>query len=194
MPKIYTPLISNAILDLQPNLYKKHLLIIYMKKRKKRIDKGFSGSISNDILKARNSRKIYILFYLMIAIILIAIVYIKVSGRPLNNNALKLSLAFIIAVIIATEIHRIGNYYEINENSIIHKSGYFSTISKRLEFNAISDSHINQNLWQRLLNYGNIEIHMFARENNLIIKNLDNPFKFVEFLGGKMGGWRSRAR
>lgn len=165
-----------------------------MKKRKKGSDKTDKNILVRDILRVRNSRKIYIPFYLMIIILVAVVIYIKLSGKPIDDTAFKLSLAFIIAVLIATEIHRLGNYYEINDNSVVHKNGYFSIVLKRLEFNAISDSHTNQTLLERLLSYGDVEIHMFAKENNLIIKNINNPFKFVEFLGSKMGHWRTRMR
>ncbi|MEK6872576.1 MAG: PH domain-containing protein [Nanoarchaeota archaeon] len=165
-----------------------------MKKRKKGLDKTDKNILIRDILRVRNSRKIYIHFYLMIIILVGVVIYTKLSGRPLDDAAFKLSLAFIIAVLIATEIHRLGNYYQINDDSVIHKNGYFSIVLKRLEFNAISDSHINQTLLERFLSYGDVEIHMFSRENNLIIKNINNPFKFVEFLGSKMGHWKTRTR
>ena len=51
-------------------------------------------------------------------------------------------LAFSVALIIATEIHRFGNLYEINDKSIIHTTGYFNILSKRVEFGAISDIDI----------------------------------------------------
>ncbi len=164
-----------------------------MKKRKKEL-KTDKNILIRDRLRVRNSRKIYIPLYLMIVVLVAVIIYAKFSGRPLDDTAFKLSLAFIIAVLIATEIHRLGNYYEINNNSIVHKNGYFSIVLKRLEFNAISDSNINQTLLERLLAYGDVEIHMFAKENKLIIKNINSPFKFIEFLGSKMGSWRTRAR
>ena len=165
-----------------------------MKKRKKESDKTDKNILVSGTLRVRNSRKIYTLLYLMVIILIVVIIYAKLSGRPLDNTALKLSLAFIIAVLIATEIHRLGNYYQINDNSVIHKKGYFSIVLKRLEFNAISDSNINQTLLERFLSYGDVEIHMFSRENNLIIKKINDPFKFVEFLGNKMSHWKTTLR
>lgn len=139
-----------------------------------------------DKLRIRNSRKMYIPFYFMSVALIAFIIYIKYIGKPLDDLAFKMSLAFVVAVLIAVEIHRLGNSYEINDNSVIHRRGYLTIVSKRLEFGAISDSDIRQNPWQRLLSYGDVEIHLYSKENRTIIKEINNPSKFVDFLQVKM--------
>lgn len=138
------------------------------------------------VLKVRNSRKIYIPLYFMIIVLLIVITYIKISGRPLDDMAFKFAMAFIIAVLIATEIHRLGNSYEIAINSVILRNGYFTIISKRIEFGAISDIDVKQNLWQRIFSYGNVQIFKFSEKS--VIRNINKPFVFVNFLSKKMSG------
>ena len=147
-----------------------------MKKEKKEEDK----------LKIRNSRKTYIPIYFMMFVLALIIAYILNSGKPLNDLAFRLASVFVVVVFIATEIHRLGNSYEINDNSIIHKSGYFNITSRRLEFGAISDSDVQQSIWQRLFSYGNVEIHLFSKENKTVVKNINHPFKFIDFLQEKM--------
>ena len=139
-----------------------------------------------EILKVNNSRKLYIPFYLMIIILLGATAYIKYENKPLNDIALKLVLGFCVFVFFATEIHRFGSSYEVNNHSLIHRKGYFSISSKRLEFGAISDSDVRQNIWQRLWNYGNVEVYLFSRENTTLVKDINKPYVFVEFLQKKM--------
>lgn len=138
------------------------------------------------VLKVRNSRKIYIPLYFMIIVLLIVIIYIKISERPLDDIAFKFAMAFIIAFLIATELHRLGNSYEITDSSIILKHGYFTTISKRIEYGAISDIDVKQNLWQRIFLYGNIQIFKFSEKS--VIRNINKPFIFVDFLSKKMSG------
>lgn len=135
-------------------------------------------------LRVRNSRKLYLPFYVMVAILIVMVIYIKFSGRPLHNIAFKSALLFFALVIIATEIHRLGNSYELTNDSIIHKKGYFTFTSKRIEFGAISDCDVRQTLWQRLFSYGNVEVHRFSEIT--IIKNINNPSLFLDFLGEKM--------
>lgn len=139
-----------------------------------------------NILRTRTSRKFYVPFYVMIVILVFILIYIQVTGRPINSLALKIALVFSIIILIVTEVHRFGNSYEINDNSVIHKNGYLTILSKRLEFGAISDSDVTQNPWQRILSYGNVEIHLYSKENKTMIRNINNPNGFVDFLQKKM--------
>ncbi len=147
-----------------------------------------------DKLNVRNTRKVYIPLYFMAVGLLIVMIYIKASGRPLNDLALKIALIFSVSVLVYSEIHRFGNSYEINVNSVVHKKGYLSTVSKRAEFGAISDSDIKQTLWQRLFSYGDVEIHLYSKENKTVVKNISNPFGFVDFLEKKMSKHGGRQR
>ena len=159
-----------------------------------RKEEELSKFFNQEKLKISNTRKLYIPFYFMILILFGTIAYIKISEKPLNDLALQLAVIFSILLIIATEIHRIGNSYEINNRSVVHKKGYFSTISKTIQFGAISDSDVSQNLWQRIFRYGNVEIHMYSRESKSLIKDIDKPFKFVGFLQNKLKASGGRKR
>lgn len=145
-------------------------------------------------LKVRNSRNVYVPIYIMIIVLIITLIYIKYSGSQFNDISLNLVIGFSIILIIATEIHRLGNSYEINNNSIIHRKGYLTVISYRSEFGAISDSIVKQNPWERLWSYGDVVIHLYSKENKSIIKDINDPLKFVDFLQDKMvkAGGRQR--
>ena len=137
-------------------------------------------------LKVRNSRKVYIPAYLMIIILVSTLIYIQVAGKSINDLALKIAIAFSIIVLVVTELHRLGNSYEIGDNSLIHKKGYFTITFTRLQFGAISDSDVRQNPWQRLFHYGNVEVHLFSKENRVLIRNINKPSYFVNFLHRKI--------
>jgi hypothetical protein len=154
--------------------------------KEKKIETSESKEEDDEKLKTSNTRKLYIPFYIMVIILLGAVFYIKLANKPLNPIALNLSIIFAILIIIGTEIHKIGNSYEINANSVVHRKGYFSIISKTIEFGAISDADIKQNLWQRIFNFGHVEIHRYSEFNKTIIKDINNPAKFQAFLQKKM--------
>jgi uncharacterized membrane protein YdbT with pleckstrin-like domain len=143
-----------------------------------------------EILKVSNTRKVYVPFYCMMIILVGALLYILYEGKEVNTFALKLVLGFCVFVFVATEIHRIYNSYEVNNHSVVHKKGIFSITSKRLEFGAISDSDVRQTLWQRLWGFGDVEIHLFSRENTTAIRDIDKPYNFVAFLQKKMRAFR----
>lgn len=167
---------------MEPNLYKKVIFKLSMAKKEKIYDGEF--------LKIRNSRKLYIPSYFMIIFFIFFLAYIKITNRPLNDVSFKLVLLFIVLVIIVTEIHRLGNLYEVNDKSVIHTKGYFSTVSKRIEFGAISDIDILQGPWQRIMKFGHVVLFKFSE--GPILKNINRPKDFVDYIQVKMRKFRTR--
>lgn len=139
-----------------------------------------------EVLKARCSRKAYIPVYFMILILISTSVYIKYSGKEIDSLALNLMIVFSIFGVIATELHRISNLYEINDNSLVHIKGIFFKTTRRTDLLAVSDAELKQNPWQQLLNFGNVDAIVFSRDSTTYIKNIDNPSKFLDFLEEKM--------
>jgi membrane protein YdbS with pleckstrin-like domain len=134
------------------------------------------------VLKQRSSRKLYIPFYLMIILLIGLMGFIFFSGKALNTFALICALVFVFFVVKLTELHRLTNLYEINPSTLIHTVGLVNRNSTRTDFFAISDVDITQTAWQRILNYGDIEIRLFSRDNVTKVKDIDDPESFVEFL------------
>jgi membrane protein YdbS with pleckstrin-like domain len=144
-----------------------------MKKVKK---KGNRKKIRN----LRSSRKLYMPHYFMIVLLALFLGYIKYTGRIINDAAFNVVLFFAIVIIVATEIHRLGESYYLTSSSIILDVGYFGILSKRMEFEAISDIQILQGPWQRLLNFGDVQLFKFGP--GPIMKNINRPNAFVNEL------------
>ena len=153
---------------------------------KDRIKKKRRGPKSN-VMKVRTSRKIYIPIYLMIFVLVSAVVFIKYRGFLINKYVLILVVVFIVLAIKYTEIHRFSRWYEVNSNSLVHKEGILSKKIKNLDLCAISDIDVSQNLWQRLLGYGDISVRLFSEVSHTEIKNINDPAKFGNFLEKMMG-------
>lgn len=134
--------------------------------------------------KIRCTRKMYIPFYIMVLIILVFIAFIKLNGREINSIALVLMIVFIVLIFKITEVHRLNNYYELGDKSIIHSSGIIGKTIKRMDYFGISDIKVNQSVFQRVFNYGNILINLFGETN--LIKNIDNPDDFANKIEEKM--------
>jgi membrane protein YdbS with pleckstrin-like domain len=125
----------------------------------------------------------------MIVVLFVAIAYIQYTGRPLSDLAFNLVLLFTVVMLIGTEIHRLGNRYEIHENSIIHSQGYFKIRSKRIEFGALSDIDVEQTPWQRIFNFGDIILFKFAEGPTL--KHLNKPHDFADTIEKEIARLRS---
>ena len=138
------------------------------------------GADRKRIRKLRPSRKLYVPYYSMALALLFFFAFIKYSGREINNSAFSIVLYFIIAIIIITEIHRFGESYHLTSSSIILNTGYFGILSKRMEFEAISDMQILQGPWQRLLNFGDVQLFKFGPGPTM--KNINRPNAFVNEL------------
>lgn len=134
------------------------------------------------ILHVSNSRKVYVFIYLMMIIVAGLIVYIKVMDLPLNKNAFIGAVSFIVLGILITELHRKRISYEITLLYLIHNKGILSKKSKKILLESIVDIDLNQKLWQRLLGYGNVEVHAASGANIIKVKNINKPEKFVDIL------------
>src|SRR3989344_7577740 len=139
-----------------------------------------------EILKTRVSRKTYILFYLMIAVLAGLAVFTAVSGRELNSLVLWAIVIFSLVGILFTETHRLENLYEINDQSVIHVKGIFFKNTKRTDLLAVSDAELKQGPWQTLLNFGDVDVAVFSRESTTAVRNINNPMAFINFLERKM--------
>ena len=141
---------------------------------------------NKEMMKVRNSRKTYFFVYTMILILIITVIVIKTSGSELNKLAFEAVLVFSAVLIIFTEIHRFRNLYEINSHSLIHSKGIFVKKTKRVDLLSVSDADSKQNPWQRLLNYGGVDVNLYSGGKPVPVKNIDDPEKFVDFLEEKM--------
>lgn len=129
----------------------------------------------NNSIKIRSSRRVYIPFYVMVIFIILFILIIKITGKELNSIALVLLIVFIVLVFKLTEIHRLSNFYSIGENSLICSKGIFTKNIKRIDYFGISDINIDQGVFQRLFDYGNVIVSLFSADDATMIKNINNP-------------------
>ena len=145
-----------------------------------------------EIIRIRNSRKLYIPLYIMIFILILTVSIAKSSGKEVNDLAFNAVLIFSGSVIFFAEIHRIINSYEINDQSLVHKKGIFVQTIKRVDLIAVSDADSKQNLWQKFLGYGDVSVHLFSRDSSIQVKSINDPAKFVIFLEKKMNEKRAK--
>ena len=140
----------------------------------------------DETMRVRISRKIYFPIYLMIAILILTLAYIQFSGKEINPLAFKAVLIFTMGAFLFTEGHRYQNLYAIDNQSIIHIKGILFKKTKRTDLTSVSDVELIQNPWQLLLNYGNVEVSVFSKDNSTNVKNINHPLEFMTFLQGKM--------
>ena len=150
-----------------------------------------SSHISKEgIISICNSRKVYIPIYLMTILLITSAVYIKIEGYSLNKYAFVGVVLFALGSIKMTEIHRLTNRYEIGEATLSHVHGLFSKVNRKLDFFAISDLDVSQTPWQRMLNFGDINVRLFSKDSVARIKGISNPVKFADTLQDRIANCR----
>lgn len=147
----------------------------------------------SDILKTRMTRKTYLPFYSLFTLTLLGSMYLTFTGT-LSFGVFAASILAIIIGIKATEIHRLGHSYEVNPLSVVHTKGYFATHSRRIDLFAISDIIVRQTILQRIFNYGDVHIRMFANDTANTIKNVHDPGHFARYVEKKMSEIRGAAK
>lgn len=131
------------------------------------------------------SRKLYIPFYFLSLVIFFAAIFF-VAQNTLPIIYLGGSIALIVLTIIFAEIHRAYDRYEINPRSVVHRRGFYHTHTRRIDLYAISDVIVTQTLYQKILNFGNIQVRLFSSESKSTLKNLDKPHWFAEMVESNM--------
>ena len=124
----------------------------------------------------RSSRKGYIVYYFMIVVVIAVIVYIKIKDLPLNKNLLIAAIVFIVLVIKGTEFHRLFHHYELTPHAFEKVEGIIILQRiKRINYSSISQMHLTQGPWEKLLNIGTIELAQFSETVRTEIKNINKP-------------------
>lgn len=141
---------------------------------------------NKEVMKVRTSRKAYLFIYFMIIVLIITVIFIKISGKQLNITLLYAVLIFSGILIIFIEIHRLGFFYKVTDVSLVYSKGIFARTVRKVDLSSISDADSKQTSWQRMLNYGDVDARMFSKDSTLTIKNVNNPEKFADFLEKKM--------
>ena len=145
-----------------------------------------------NIIKIRGSRKLYIPIYFMIIVLILVMIILKIREYPLNKSVIIAAIVFIILCIKGTEIHRITRYYQITNHYLVCSKGIFNNDIKKIFIPTISDLVLKQNVWQRILNYGDVLIHRFTTDSVMDVKNINDPEYFIENLEEIMNLLRER--
>ena len=139
-----------------------------------------------EYIRARVSRRHFLPLYLMVLALFGIILYFYIIQKEVNQIAVIAAAIFSIILMKKIELERFSTYYEINPDNLREVSGLVGKKVKNVNYHSISDVSVSQTPWQRLLNYGNVRVKMFAEDATSIIKNIPNPEGFVEFMEQKI--------
>ena len=134
------------------------------------------------ILRVRRSRKSYTLAYIFIIAIIAGLIYAYQKGFNMGWKVLLIAGATIFFTIKLTEVHRYKDWWAITESSIVQSLGIFSKNLRAIDFGSISDIDVDQSLYQRILNYGDVNIRLFQNETSIRVNNINKPENFLDII------------
>ncbi|GEM_PF-3774267 len=135
------------------------------------------GSDNKEVI--RISRKSFIPLYSMAVVLIALIIYIKKEGLPLSEPLFIFAALFIIFTLKFTELHRLLHHYDITPTALEKVEGLFIRRTKRMHYYSISNLHLTQSLWDKLLDIGTIEVAQFSETLRTEIKNINKPREFM---------------
>lgn len=134
------------------------------------------------LLKVHRSRKLYLIFYLLILASFFCLGYSFYKQKLIDEQFLLIFLGILFLVIFITEIHRIRDWWAITDNSFIESQGIFSKTIREINFQSIADIALDQSFLKRLLDYGTVELRKLMEERSIIIPNINRPERFINIL------------
>ena len=148
-----------------------------------RIKKGDEKFFKKEKHVYSTCRRAYFLIYLLVISIIFFLITTWVKEIPTPPYILLLAIFTCFMLIKTTELHRFRENCVITSDSVTVNKGIFSVKSKRVDHVAISEVVVYQNLLQRIINVGDINIFAFSNEKTqLNITNLDNPRKIADLI------------
>lgn len=100
-----------------------------------------------------------------------------------NNSFININYIYLILLLISVS-YRIESFILINTSEIVltnkrivTKTGLIQREVNEVNLEKVESFNINQNIFQRIFNIGNIEVHGVGK-TSIIINNIVNPLEF----------------
>jgi hypothetical protein len=136
------------------------------------------------LLKVYKSRKAYILYYFFSLIIIFSLIYLYFRGYVIESYVFWICFIFVLGIIYTTEIIHHREWWAVTNNSLIHSVSIVNKNVREVDFSSISDLDLDKPLYQRILNYGDVNVRLFLNETSIKIRHINSPEKFIKFLRG----------
>ena len=124
----------------------------------------------------KHSRKAFFLEYMLAIIALAILLTIAIKGREMNGFLVIVVGIAALAGLIRPEITRMREVCIITPEAVTLKKGILSKREHQFHMSSITDVNYEQNVWQRIWNYGNLIIRSFSHAGKKIrVGNVHNP-------------------
>jgi len=124
----------------------------------------------------KHSRRAFFLEYTLVIIALAILLTNAIKGREMNGFlVIAIGIAALVGL-IRPEIIRMREVCIITPEAVTLKKGILSKREHQFHISSITDVNYEQNVWQRIWNYGNLIIRSFSHAGKRIrVGNVHNP-------------------
>lgn len=143
------------------------------------------------IIFFRPSRKAYIFQYLFFIVIFALAIFLLFSSFLIKNNFNHLLiiilfwivLAFSLIMLIRLEYRILSRKYAVTNERLLYSRGIFNEHFVSAMFNYITDISLHQNLWDKIINTGTLNINTAGGdEKEIRYREISNPLKIKKMI------------
>ena len=127
----------------------------------------------------KETRKTFIPGYMLMASLAAMPFVLKIKGFDIGRTTLIFIAGIVGIGLFIPEIVRAWSESIVTKDQVITKTGIITKMERKVFVNTVTDVHIEQNLWQRLWNYGTLIIRSFAPGGEMRLGHISNPRKKV---------------
>ena len=131
------------------------------------------------LLKMHPAHRSFIRDYIIIAVLLGSIYYVNITELFLNPIGLYAAISLSALIFIYVEISRLSNSYYVTKHQLIAKTGLTSEKIESVFLRNISKINLNQDLFHRIIDYGNITISSKGNYQ-ICFQGISSPKKIVK--------------
>ena len=135
----------------------------------------------------KESRKTFLFIYVLILLFVAVIAFFIIKGHQFSKIDFAVIGAVVICGLLIPEILRSWESCIVKSDKINITTGIIRKKHHKFFTSTITDIHCKQNLWQRIFNYGIIEVSLFSHEGGIRLGTVDRPKKHLQELEELMG-------
>jgi len=128
---------------------------------------------SGDIV-LKVARKAFLHIYVLASLAILTTLFLFILGKPTPLWMWIVSIIVLIMGVKIPELERFTTQYTISPDAVVVQTGIFTKRRQYITMNNIIDVTLDQSVWQRMLNYGDLSVHTF-NDDTINIGSINNP-------------------
>jgi uncharacterized membrane protein YdbT with pleckstrin-like domain len=117
-----------------------------------------------------------------IAFLLIALAYGFNNNRTERMDWLVIPPCLLLLWAVFQSVKLRMTSLTVVGKTLRYRTGFLSHSTRTMELGKVQDVRVDQSIWQRMLNVGNLSIESAGESGRLAIHNIDSPHTVADFI------------